>query len=216
MRLGALVLAASGRPSPAPRDCQSGASAIVSAVFRSEQRVGPRPPRAAPAESVTTEMRTTTTRGRLAARVFRMFAGHLTLAQTVVTTKQPPNVIRDLYRECRPVSTTASGTAATRPSADAKWAFGSARALQRIRVRVQHARCPQVIHRRRRLTTGFLLPVLPYRRGHILQHGRDDGMAHASARDATKRGTRFSVDNSADPQDRPQEGDCPLGEPPRR
>ena len=37
--------------------------------------------------------------GRLAARVFRMFAGNLTLAQIVVATKQPPAVVRALYHE---------------------------------------------------------------------------------------------------------------------
>jgi hypothetical protein len=38
-------------------------------------------------------------KGRLAASVFRMFARHITLPQIVVATKQPPEVIRDLYRE---------------------------------------------------------------------------------------------------------------------
>jgi hypothetical protein len=38
-------------------------------------------------------------RGRLAARVFRMFARPLTLPQIVVATKQPPEVIRELFRE---------------------------------------------------------------------------------------------------------------------
>jgi hypothetical protein len=35
----------------------------------------------------------------LAAKVFRMFARSLTLPQIVVMTKQPPEVIRELYRE---------------------------------------------------------------------------------------------------------------------
>jgi hypothetical protein len=38
-------------------------------------------------------------RGRLAARVFRMFAADMGLAQIVVSTRQPPETIRELYRE---------------------------------------------------------------------------------------------------------------------
>jgi hypothetical protein len=38
-------------------------------------------------------------RGRLAAEVFRMFGRHMTLAQIVVATKQPPALVRNLYRE---------------------------------------------------------------------------------------------------------------------
>jgi hypothetical protein len=38
-------------------------------------------------------------RGRLAANVFRMFAKQMTLRQIVVTTKQPPEMIRQLYSE---------------------------------------------------------------------------------------------------------------------
>jgi hypothetical protein len=37
--------------------------------------------------------------GRLAADVFKMFARRLTLPQIVVATRQPPEVIRELYRE---------------------------------------------------------------------------------------------------------------------
>jgi len=37
--------------------------------------------------------------GRLAARVFRMFARRMTLPQIVLATKQPPAAIRELYRE---------------------------------------------------------------------------------------------------------------------
>lgn len=45
------------------------------------------------------ETRALARKGRLAARVFRMFARQMTLAQIVVATKQPPDVIRELYRE---------------------------------------------------------------------------------------------------------------------
>lgn len=45
------------------------------------------------------QARTLARRGRLAARVFRMFARHMTLPQIVVATKQPPEVIRELYRD---------------------------------------------------------------------------------------------------------------------
>lgn len=45
------------------------------------------------------EARASARQGRLAARVFRMFSRHLTLRQIVVATKQPPEVIRELYRE---------------------------------------------------------------------------------------------------------------------
>jgi hypothetical protein len=40
-----------------------------------------------------------TRRGRLAATVFRLFARGLSLPQIVVATRQPPETIRDLYRE---------------------------------------------------------------------------------------------------------------------
>lgn len=38
-------------------------------------------------------------KGRLAAKVFRMLAGRMTLPQIVVATKQPPGAIRALHRE---------------------------------------------------------------------------------------------------------------------
>lgn len=38
-------------------------------------------------------------RGRLAAKVFRLFARGASLAQVVVATKEPPEVIRALYHE---------------------------------------------------------------------------------------------------------------------
>lgn len=45
------------------------------------------------------EARARARKGRLAARVFRLFARNMTLPQIVVGTKQPPEVIRELYRE---------------------------------------------------------------------------------------------------------------------
>jgi hypothetical protein len=43
--------------------------------------------------------RITKANGRLAATIFRMFARRLTLAQIVVATKQPPERVREFYRE---------------------------------------------------------------------------------------------------------------------
>jgi hypothetical protein len=45
------------------------------------------------------ETRAIATRGRVAARVFKMFARHMALPQIVVLTKQPPEVVRALYDE---------------------------------------------------------------------------------------------------------------------
>jgi hypothetical protein len=50
-------------------------------------------------------------KGRLAARVFRLFARSMTLLQIVVATKQPPELIRELYREWSTGWTKASGHA---------------------------------------------------------------------------------------------------------
>jgi len=49
--------------------------------------------------SVNPEARERSRRGKLAADIFRMFARQTTLAEIVHYTKQPPEVIRDLYRE---------------------------------------------------------------------------------------------------------------------
>ncbi|MDB4989681.1 MAG: hypothetical protein JWN04_4859 [Myxococcaceae bacterium] len=46
-----------------------------------------------------TVQRATARRGRVAAQVFRMFARNLSLPQIVVTTRQPPEVVRALYHE---------------------------------------------------------------------------------------------------------------------
>lgn len=45
------------------------------------------------------EARTNARKGRLAARVFCMFARDISLPQIVVATKQPPEVVRALYHE---------------------------------------------------------------------------------------------------------------------
>src|SRR5688572_10111513 len=58
------------------------------------------PRRAASSEPrVDDDARVNSRRGRLAARVFRMFARDMSLPQIVVITGQPPDVIRELYRE---------------------------------------------------------------------------------------------------------------------
>jgi hypothetical protein len=57
------------------------------------------PRQRAPARVSDPERRAEARRGRVAATVFRMFARHLTLPQIVVATKQPPEMIRELYRE---------------------------------------------------------------------------------------------------------------------
>lgn len=53
----------------------------------------------APARPRDPDLRERARRGRLAARVFRMFAQHMTLQQIVVATEEPPDVIRDLFHE---------------------------------------------------------------------------------------------------------------------
>jgi hypothetical protein len=63
----------------------------VDAVKEPRRRAAPRPHDA--------DARERSRRGRLAAKVFRMFARYLTLQQIVVTTREPPEVIRELYRE---------------------------------------------------------------------------------------------------------------------
>jgi hypothetical protein len=45
------------------------------------------------------ESRARAREGRVAARVFQMFARHWTLPQIVVATKQPPEHVRQLYHE---------------------------------------------------------------------------------------------------------------------
>lgn len=55
--------------------------------------------RRAPARVSDPEKRDNRRKGRLAPNVFRMFARHMALPQIVVMTKQPPDVIRELYRE---------------------------------------------------------------------------------------------------------------------
>lgn len=60
------------------------------------------PRRRAPAKArraVDPEARERSRRGRLAAEVFVMFGRRVPLAQIVVTTRQPPDVIRALYQE---------------------------------------------------------------------------------------------------------------------
>ena len=47
----------------------------------------------------TDEARAIAKRGRLAARIFKMFARNLTLPQITVRTNQPPDVVRTLYHE---------------------------------------------------------------------------------------------------------------------
>jgi hypothetical protein len=61
------------------------------------EAIEPRP--RAPARAPDPERRAQARKGRLAANAFRMFARHMTLPQIVVATKQPPEVIRELYRE---------------------------------------------------------------------------------------------------------------------
>jgi hypothetical protein len=55
--------------------------------------------RRAPAATHPPERREGARKGRLAAKVFRLFARNLGLPQIVVLTKQPPDVIRALYHE---------------------------------------------------------------------------------------------------------------------
>jgi transcriptional regulator with XRE-family HTH domain len=55
-------------------------------------------PSARPAVQVTSGT-TAAERGRLAARVFRLFERQWTLPQIVLATKQPPDVVRALYHE---------------------------------------------------------------------------------------------------------------------
>jgi hypothetical protein len=62
-------------------------------------RLEPRPHRVDRGASITDEARGLARRGRVAARVFRLFARNMTLPQIVVATKQPPEVVRELYRE---------------------------------------------------------------------------------------------------------------------
>lgn len=52
-----------------------------------------------PRNAVRAERRATTIRGRMAARVFGMFARQSSLPEIVMATKQPPDVVRQLYRE---------------------------------------------------------------------------------------------------------------------
>jgi hypothetical protein len=40
-------------------------------------------------------------RGRMAVRMFRLFAAHKTLPQIVLATRQPPDIVRALYHEWR-------------------------------------------------------------------------------------------------------------------
>lgn len=63
------------------------------------------PQRSARARSIASDPHAGTARresakkGRLAARVFVMFAHHMALPQIVVATKQPPELIRELFHE---------------------------------------------------------------------------------------------------------------------
>lgn len=63
-------------------------------VAAAAQKRGPQPARA-PRRQENPEAR----RGRLAARVFMMFAGGRSIRQIVVTAKVPPDVVRSLYHE---------------------------------------------------------------------------------------------------------------------
>lgn len=58
----------------------------------------PRRARTAPSQAEA-QRRAVEKRGRVAARVFRMFARRMSLVQIVVATKAPPDVVRELYRE---------------------------------------------------------------------------------------------------------------------
>jgi hypothetical protein len=57
------------------------------------------PPKRAAATSASVRARVVAREGRTAARIFRMFARSMTLPQIVVVTKQPPVVVRELYRQ---------------------------------------------------------------------------------------------------------------------
>jgi hypothetical protein len=65
------------------------------------EAIRPRARKGSPALGSVTriEARDVARKGRLAARVFRMFARYATLPQIVLATRQPPDVIRELYRE---------------------------------------------------------------------------------------------------------------------
>jgi hypothetical protein len=65
----------------------------VAALAPRPQRT-PREPGSQQAEQLATRRR-----GRLAARVFLMFTRDRSLVDIVVATKQPPDVVRELYRE---------------------------------------------------------------------------------------------------------------------
>jgi hypothetical protein len=53
----------------------------------------------APRRGASVKARAQAREGRVAARVFRMFARHWTLPQIVVATGQPPHVVRRLFHE---------------------------------------------------------------------------------------------------------------------
>jgi hypothetical protein len=53
----------------------------------------------APRRAASAKARARARDGRMAARVFRMFARHWTLPQIVVATGQPPQVVRTLFHE---------------------------------------------------------------------------------------------------------------------